>query len=77
MATQAGAEQVSAIMIRDYAEGRLSWSRLRETTGVEDFGVILRRLGEEGLKLPRASRERPTQARLWLREALARVVDPA
>ena len=61
----------STAMIRDYAEGRLSWSRMREATGVEDFGVVLRRLGEEGLKLPRAPRNRPTRARQWLRDALA------
>lgn len=60
-----------ADIMRAYADGRLSWSRLREETGLEDFGVILRRLDEEGLKLPRAPRDRSTHARQWLRDALA------
>lgn len=66
-------EQLAALtpqVIKDYAEGRLSWSQIRRQLDVEDFGLILLRLGDEGLKLPRAPADRPTQARGWLREAI-------
>ena len=58
-------------LLTAYAEGRLSWSQIRCQTGVVDFGLVLQRLGEEGLRLPRADPNRPSAARLWLREALA------
>lgn len=57
-------------VMRAYAEGALPWSQIRRRFGVVDFTLILRRLGEEGLRLPRADPDRATQARLWLREAL-------
>ncbi len=66
-------EQLAALtpqVIKDYAEGRLSWSQIRRQLDVEDFGLILLRLGDEGLKLPPAPANRPTQARGWLREAI-------
>ncbi|MFC7737668.1 hypothetical protein ACFQX4_17925 [Roseomonas sp. GCM10028921] len=59
-------------LIRAYAAGQISWSELRAQTGVEDFREVLQALGQAGLRLPRASRDRPTNARLWLRETLAR-----
>lgn len=57
-------------VMRDYAEGRLNWSQIRRQLDVIDFGLVLRRLGEEGLSLPRAPSDRPTKARDWMRQIL-------
>ena len=62
---------ISADLVRDYAEGRTSWREIRALTGIEDFNIMLTRLGDEGLRLPRASRDRPSRAKLWLAEILA------
>lgn len=53
-------------VVRAYAEGQLAWSRIREELGVRDFGTLLRRVGEEGLRLPRAPRDRPSPAKAWM-----------
>lgn len=72
-APQAGTDgPIPSDLIRAYAEGRLSWGQLRDRTGVEDFRQVLLALSGAGLRLPRAPRTRPTNARLWLQEALAR-----
>lgn len=57
-------------VVRAYAEGRLAWSRIREDLGVRDFGALLRRLGEEGLRLPRVPRDRPSAGKAWVAEWL-------
>ena len=67
-------EQLAALtpqVMKDYAEGRLSWSQIRHELDVEDFSLILLRLGDEGLKLPQAPADRPTKARGWLRDAIS------
>lgn len=64
--------EITDQQIRAYAAGELSWRTIREQTGVEDFHVILDMLWERGLKLPRAPRDRPTKARAWLAEILAK-----
>lgn len=67
-------EQLAALtpeIVQSYAQGSLAWSQIRERYGVLDFGLLLRRVGEEGLRLPRAPAGRPSKAREWLREALA------
>jgi hypothetical protein len=68
-------EQLAALspaIVAAYADGTLTWSQLRERFQVVDFGLLLRRLDEENRRLPRASPDRPTRARDWLREALDR-----
>lgn len=57
-------------VVRAYANGEIAWSQIRARHGVTSFSLLLRRLGENGLRLPRADPSRPTQARVWLREAL-------
>lgn len=67
-------DQLAALtpeVVKGYADGDLSWSHIRSEFGVLDFGLMLRRLGEQHLRLPRASADRPTAAREWLRQALA------
>lgn len=59
-------------VMRAYADGALPWSQIRQRFGVVDFTLVLRRLGEEDLRLPRARADRSTEARLWLREVLQR-----
>ena len=66
-------QQMNALtvdVIRAYAAGDLTWSAIREHLAVLDFGLVLRRLSEENLRLPRAPAARPTLARAWLRDAL-------
>lgn len=62
---------LSAELVRRYASGGISWREIRDQTGVEDFNIMLARLGDEGLRLPRAPRDRPSQAKAWMREILA------
>lgn len=77
--SEAGAEMakgqqlaaLTADVVRAYAGGALTWSQMRERFGVVDFYLVLQRLAEEGLRLPRAPADRATRARAWLREALA------
>ena len=57
-------------VVRAYASGEIAWSQLRHRYGVRDFGLLIQRVGEEGLHLPGASPDRPTHARNWLRAAL-------
>ena len=67
-------EQLSRLtseVTKDYAEGRVTWSQLRDRLGVVDFSAVLQRIGEEGLHLPQAAKDRPTQARAWMRQILA------
>ena len=45
---------LSAEIIRDYAEGRIGRKQIRHRLGVTDFDLVLLRVGEEGLRLPRA-----------------------
>lgn len=45
---------LTAEIMRDYAEGRVAWKQLQHRLGVTDYDLVLIRLGEEGLKLPRA-----------------------
>lgn len=66
-------QQLAALtpeVIREYATGLITWSQIRERLAVTDFSLILRRLGEEDLRLPRARPDRPSAAKLWLREFL-------
>ena len=66
-------QQLAALtpeVIRKYATGSITWSQIRERLDVTDFSLRLRRLGEEDLRLPRARSDRPSAAKLWLREAL-------
>lgn len=63
-------DALSPEVVAAYASGKITWSQIRERLGVLNFGLVLRRLGEENLRLPRAAANRPTQARAWLREAL-------
>ena len=63
--------QVPEQVVRDYAAGRTSWREIRATTDAEDFGIMLVALGDLGLKLPRAPRERPSPAKQWLADVLA------
>lgn len=66
-------QQLAALtpeVMRDYAGGSITWSQIRERLGVTDFSLILRRLGDEELRLPRAPSSRPSAARQWLRDAL-------
>lgn len=66
-------EQLKALtpeIVRAYADGEIAWSQIRRRHGVLDFGLPIQRVGEEGLHLPRAAQDRPSQARGWLREAL-------
>lgn len=57
-------------VMRAYSGGQISWREIRQRYGVLDFNLILQRLGEEGLKLPRSRADRPSRAREWLREVL-------
>ena len=61
-------------VVRAYANGEIAWSQIRAKHGVTSFSLLLCRLGESGLRLPRADPNRPTQARTWLREALAKTL---
>ena len=63
--------RLTAEVTRDYAEGRVTWSQLRDRLGVVDFSANLQRIGEEGLRLPQAAKDRPTHARGWMRQILA------
>ena len=63
-------EALTPDIVRAYAGGELAWSQIRRRHGVLDFGLLIRRVGEEGLRLPRAATDRPTRARGWLRDAL-------
>lgn len=63
-------EALSPEIVLAYANGEIAWSQIRRRFGVRDFGLLIRRVGEEGLGLPRAAPDRPTLARGWLREAL-------
>lgn len=66
-------QQIAALtpqIMRDYATGSITWSQIRERLGVNDFSLVLRRLGDEDLRLPRAPSDRHSSAQLWLREAL-------
>lgn len=66
-------QQIAALtpqVMRDYAAGSITWSQIRERLGVTDFTLMLRRLGEENLRLPRAPSLRPSAARFWLRDEL-------
>lgn len=67
-------EQLAALtaqVMRDYSEGRLTWRQIRDDWNVDDFNLVLERLGDQGLKLPRAPADRPTKARGWLLDAIA------
>ena len=57
-------------VVHAYARGELAWGQIRRHYDVVDFGLLIRRVGGEGLRLPRAAPDRPTLARAWLREAL-------
>jgi hypothetical protein len=57
-------------IVRAYASGEMSWREIRERTGKEDFSILLEGLSKAGLRLPRAARDRPSQAKAWLAEAL-------
>ena len=63
-----------ADMIHAYAAGRISWREIRDQSGVEDFNAMLTSLAENGLKLPRAPRERPSNSKNLMREILTDVV---
>ena len=58
-------------VVRDYAAGRIAWKQIRHRLGVEDYDLVLLRLGEEGLKLPRADPKHSELGLARLRQAMA------
>lgn len=56
--------------VHAYAEGKISWREIREETGIENFNILLASLAKEGLKLPRASRDRQSNAKIWIHDIL-------
>ncbi|CAA9514673.1 MAG: hypothetical protein AVDCRST_MAG91-1836 [uncultured Sphingomonadaceae bacterium] len=71
MTIQRSAPALPDEVVRAYAAGEASWREIRERTGIEDFAEMLQALGTLGLRLPRASTDRPSRAKEWMREILA------
>ena len=63
-------EQLKALtpeVVRDYAEGRIAWTQIRRRLGVTDCDLVLFRLGQDHLSIPRANpaRSELEVQRLW------------
>ena len=67
-------EQLKALtpeVVRDYATGRIAWKQIVRRLGVTDYDLVLTRLGQEGLRIPRADPARSELGLQRLREAMA------
>lgn len=58
-------------VVRDYAAGRTAWTQIRHRLGVVDYDLVLFRLGQEGLRIPRADPKVSELGLARLRTAMA------
>lgn len=62
---------LTAAVLQDYAAGRIAWKQMQRRLGVTDYDLVLMRLGEEGLKIPRADPRHSELGLIRLRQAMA------
>ena len=63
-------ETLTSDVVRDYSAGRIAWTQIRHRLGVTDYDLVLFRLGQEGLRVPRADPARSDLGLQRLRTAM-------